>query len=213
MALDVLAWHDRNAKEHNKLADTHGKEGYRYLALSIYGTKNSPLYASVMVRRSPRVAQRAFHRQSADQFQTTFEEQSKQGFGPFIVSATGSANDPLIASVFQRIEPTPLTGHRLTESEFLETNKKVYENGGILQWADAYGSASDLRYIAVWYPNIKRVEWNCGKPSDSLQNSHNDSLSDFMKRFRAYDAAGQRVYHIARTPKPGILTIYTDDQI
>ena len=213
MALDVIAWHDRGAAEHDSLTDTHGKAKYRFLALSVYGTKNNPFYAAVMIRRTPLVAQRSFHHQTAAQFQTTFNEQSKEGFGPYIVSATGSATDPLIASVFQRISPTPVTGHRLTEAEFLQANADIYQKGGILQWADAYGSASNLRYIAVWYPNTKKVEWNCGNPDDSLQNSHNDSFADFKQRFAAYDTAGQRVCHIARTPKPGILSIYTDDQI
>lgn len=213
MSLNIIAWHDRTAADHDNLTNANAAKGYRFLSLSIYGEPNDPRFAAVMILRQTIVAQQSFHRQKAAEFQQTFNDMSKKGFGPIIVSATGSGSDPLIASVFQMMQPTPLTRFGITETEMQTLNIQAYSNGQILQWADAYGTANDTRYIAVWHPNPLKVEWNCGSADDSVQNATNDNAIDAQRRFDAIAAAGCRPKHIAHTPKPGVLEVYTDDTI
>ena len=53
-----------------------------------------------MIKRPVVVAQRDWSLLTADQFQNVFNEQAQKGYGPVIISATGSSSDPRFAAVF-----------------------------------------------------------------------------------------------------------------
>src|SRR5262249_1319524 len=156
---DIIAWHGKTLDEHVKLRDDAAKNGYRFLSLSIHGTTGSPRYTAVMIKRALIVAQRDWPLLTADEFQNVFNDQGQKGYGPVIISASGSSADPRFAAVFQPQVPIPLTRHRLrsgTDND-LNTiqgmNKKAKDDVLILRWAAVYGDANDPRYAAIWIPN------------------------------------------------------------
>jgi CubicO group peptidase (beta-lactamase class C family) len=205
MALNIVAWHDRTTANHKEMVDKWAAQGFRTLSLCIYGDRNDPRYAAVMIKRPTVIATKQFFNQTAAQFQQTFNEMSAQGWAPYIVSATGPANDPLIASSFRMMKPTPLTRFGITEAEMRQLNQQAYETGSILQSADAYGTPNDIRYIAVWYPNTNQTAWNC----DAL----NDNLATIQNRFDAVKSQGGRPELIAITPAQGYLELFVDTQV
>ena len=205
MTLNIVAWHDRTTANHKELVDQSAAQGFRTLSLCIYGERNDPRYAAVMIKRPTVIAEKQFFGQTATQFQQTFKEMSAQGWAPYILTATGSANDPLIAASFRMMKPTPLTRFGITESEMRQLNQQAQENGNILQWADAYGTANDIRYIAVWSPNVDQTAWNC----DAL----NDNPTIIQNRFNAVTSEWGRPEHIAITPAQGYLELFVDTQI
>lgn len=97
----TAAWHGKTLDEHVKLRDSAAKDGFRFLSLSIHGTSAAPHYTAVMIKRPVVVAQRDWPLLTNAEFQKVFNEQAKQGFGPVMVAATGTAADPRFAIVFQ----------------------------------------------------------------------------------------------------------------
>ena len=158
----------------------------------------------VMVKRSQLVDERHYHSLTGASWQQTFNEMASQGWGPYIVTATGSATDPIIAAVFRHTNPIPLTRHGITADQFQQINLQMEKEGNILQWADSYGNPNDIRYIAVWYPNIDNTSWNC----DAL----NDSFEIYQARFNALVSGWARPGHIAVTSSPGYLALFVDSQ-
>jgi hypothetical protein len=110
---NFTAWHGKTLDERVKLRDDASKNGYRFLSLSLHGTAGSPHYTAVMIKRPTIIAQRDWPLLTADEFQTLFNDQAQKGYGPVIISATGSAADPRFAAVFQPQAPIPLTRHDL----------------------------------------------------------------------------------------------------
>src|SRR5262245_59517748 len=98
---DFKAWHGKTFAEHVQLRDAAAKGGYRFLSLSVHGSVGSPRFTAVMIRRPVVVAQRDWPLLTFAEFQGTFDEQAKQGYGPVIIAAVGSASDPRFAAVFQ----------------------------------------------------------------------------------------------------------------
>ena len=137
--------------------------GYRFLSLSLHGTTGSPHYTAVMIKRPVIVAQRDWPLLTADEFQDVFNDQAQKGYGPVVISATGSSADPRFAAVFQPQSPIPLTRHRLRSGgdDDLNTiqgmNKKAKNDGLILRWTAVYGDANDPRYAAIWISNTDKT--------------------------------------------------------
>jgi len=109
VAFDFIAWHDRDTTNHKVETDKAAAAGYRTSSLSVYGDRAAPRYAAVMVKRAAIHAEAQHFGLSAAQFQQVFNEMSAKGFGPYLLSATGPANNPLIAASFRPMSPTPLT--------------------------------------------------------------------------------------------------------
>jgi hypothetical protein len=205
MAIDFNAWHDRTAASHKQMLDQHAALGYQTVSLSIYGEVADPRFAAVVVRRSTRMPQRQFTGMNYATFKQKFDEQAAQGWGPMIVTATGSATAPLIAAVFRPMSPNPFTRPGLTATELRTLNAQAMQQGTILQSVDAYGTPADTRYIAVWHPKTTSEAWN----ADGV----NDDLATAQNRFNAQVAAGFRPLNLAITPSLGMLVVYGNSTI
>ncbi|MDB5910268.1 MAG: beta-lactamase [Massilia sp.] len=183
----TTAWHGRTFDEHLKLRDDAAKNGFRFLSLSLHGTSASPHYSAVMIKRPVVVAQRDWPLLTGAEFQKLFDEQAKQGFGPVILSATGSVADPRFAVVFQMQSPIALTRFGLrsgadTDLESIQgMNKKAKADNLILVSAALYGDVANPRFSAVWLPNPGKTVWN----ADGV----NETAAQYQDRFSA-EAAG-----------------------
>ncbi len=51
MALNTVAWHDRALAEHRENVRKFAEQGYRTLSLSVYGDRDDPRYAAVVIKR------------------------------------------------------------------------------------------------------------------------------------------------------------------
>jgi len=208
---DIIAWHGKSLSEHVALRDKAAKEGYRFLSLGIYGSTNSPVYCAVMIKRPHIVAQRDFPALTASQWQETFDDQAKKGYGPVMITATGSGADPLFAAVFQPQNPIPLTRHGLTSgsdsdlSTIQGMNKKAKADGLILHWAASYGDAGSPAYAAIWMPDPSKIHWN----ADGVL----DSSSDYQARFNAETSGWCRPAFVTLDKDDRYMSVFVDNQI
>ncbi len=206
MPLNTIAWHGRTLADHTKLTDDNAAKGFRFLSLCVYGDRDNPTYAAVMILRQQIIAQKSWANLNATQWQQTFNEMSGQGWGPFIVSATGPADNPVFAVAFQQITPTPTTCPGLTLQQFLETNADQVKKGAVLHWADSYGSSSDPRYIAVWFPNTENQALN--------MDAVDEDTATLQKRFDALTrGAWARPLHLFPTPSKKYTELFGDTTI
>lgn len=208
---DITAWHGKPLGEHMQLRDDAAKHGYRFLSLSIHGTVGAPHYTAVMIKRPSVVAQRDWPLLTAAEFQSTFEDQAKLGYGPVIVSATGTASDPRFTAVFQPQKPIPRTRHLLHHGadDDLTTiqgmNKKARADGLVLRWASVYGTAAEPMYAAIWTPNTGKVVWN----ADGLL----DTAAEYQARFDAQVSGWCRPSHIALNMGQRYLTVFMHNEV
>ena len=110
-----------------------------------------------MVRRPLVHAALEWDTLSADGWQQKFSELAGKGLEPYLVAATGPANAPLIAAVFRPMTAIPLTRHGINADQFAKLNYQAWCDGLIPASVDAYGSPGDVRFIATWHPNTRRV--------------------------------------------------------
>ncbi len=190
-----IAWHGRNLTDHTNLRNQWYAQGYRFVSLSVYGAVTDPVYAAVMVKEVNPATQHDFSAMTATQWQQTFNSEASQGFGPIILCATGSGDNPLFAAVFEAQDPIPFTQHGLARSDFQNAGSNAKTQGLILRWAASYGSGPDSRFAGIWAPNTDNTLWN----NDGLQ----DSTNDYQSRFNAETAAWCR---------PSFVTLNGDNQ-
>ena len=209
---DFIAWHGRTLNDHVALRDDFAKKGYRYLSISVYGSKSSPVYAAVMIRRPQVVAQRDWPALDKNGFQQVFNEQAKQGFGPVMIAATGSSSDPLFTAVFQPMNPIPLTRHLLRHGDdendletFAGMNRKARKDGLILLWAAIYGDEGDPRYAAIWVPNSSQTLWNA--------DGRNETGDEYQARFNAQTAAWTRPSFVTLSRASRYVSLFVDNEV
>lgn len=204
--LQIVAWHDATAAEHQQKLSQFGAQGYRALSLSLYGNSAATLrHACVLIKRPVVVAEQMFTGLSADQFQKTFNDMSAKGMGPHIVTATGPSNAAIYGASFIPVSPTPLTRFGLSPKEFSDMNQQATTNGQRLRWFDCYGTPGDERYIAVWWPNPDMLAWNCdgvGEDGPTMQQRF-----DGISKTWAYMAQS------VMTPSGRGTTLYYDGNI
>ncbi|MEJ2853712.1 MULTISPECIES: serine hydrolase [unclassified Saccharothrix] len=209
--VSIKAWHGKTHGEHVQLRDDAVNNGYCFLSLSIHGTVNAPRYTTVMIKRPSAVVQRDWPLMTAAEFQTTFEDQAKKGFGPIIVSATGTAADPRFAAVFEAQNPIPLTRHLLHHGadDNLKTiqgmNKKARADGLVLRWASVYGTAAEPKYAAIWTPNTGKVVWN----ADGVL----DTASEYQARYDAQVSGWCRPSHVALNAGQRYLSVFVHNEV
>lgn len=121
-AQNLVAWHDRDTANHVAERDKFAEKGFRPLSLSIYGTPNDPRFAAVMVKRDQVIATRSVINKTQSEYQKVFEDMAEEGFGPFIITATGPKNSAIFASSFRKMSNIPLTRSNLSKDEFIELN-------------------------------------------------------------------------------------------
>ncbi len=155
-----------------------------------------------MVKRPTPIATKQFGPTDQAGIQQWFDEMVAEGYGPFILSATGPANSAAFVGVFTPISSIPLTRLNLTGTEFAELNAQQQGKGRILVWADAFGTSSDTRYTAIWGPNPSRQAWSC----DGIA----ETGSAYKARFDALVGTWCRQTLVSITPGGRYLSMFAD---
>ena len=202
---NVAAWDDRNTTQHKALVSEWPDKGFRTLSLTIYGTPQDPRFAAVMVKRPVVIATKQFGPLNQAGIQSAFNDMANQGWGPYILTATGPSNSAVFAGVFTPMNGIPLTRLNLSAQGFSDENGKQQAAGNILMWADAFGSSADPRYTAILGPNPSRQAWSC----DAID----EGGAALQSRFEALTATRCRPAHLAVTPAGRLLELYVDSTI
>ncbi len=204
-AHNLAAWHDRTTASHVAERDKYADLGYRPLSLSIYGTTSNPLYAAVMVKRPTVIGTRSVINKTQAEYQTAFNEMAADGYGPFLISATGPRDSALFAGSFRQMSKIPLTRSNLSKAEFVALNATQHDAGAILVWADCFGTAADPRYCAIWGPNPTDIAWNI--------DAVDESGATLQQRYEAMKGMGARPALVSVTPSGGIMELFVDSHI
>jgi len=204
-AQNLVAWHDRNTASHVAERDKFADKGFRPLSLSIYGGTSDPLYAAVMVKRPVVIATKSVIGKSQAEYQDVFNQMADDGFGPFIITATGPRDSAVFAGSFRKMSHIPLTRSNLSKAEFIDLNAKQHDAGAILIWADCFGTLADPRYCAIWEPNPGHIAWNI--------DAVDEQGAKLQQRYEAMKGMGARPALVAVTPTGGIMEMFVDSQI
>jgi CubicO group peptidase (beta-lactamase class C family) len=205
MALDIVAWHDRTAADHQSQYNNARIAGYSTVSLCIYGDPGDPRFAAAMVRRPAQAAEQPFFSMNGAGLQTEFNNMAAAGWGPLIITGTGSTNNPRFAAIFTPVREIPFTRFGITAGDLVSLNASSMSSNLILRWADAYGDPGNLRYIAIWVRNPDNRAWN----NDSVD----DNYAITQQRFDALVTGGARPVVIASTPDVAELVAYDDSQM
>jgi CubicO group peptidase (beta-lactamase class C family) len=213
--VEFRAWHGMDQFEHEALSFELAALGYRFVSLSIYGAADAPVFAAVMVKQANPVPQRSFPVMTAPGWQQKFDDQAQQGYGPVILAATGTAEDPRFSAVFEPQASIPLTRHGLTlgsgqapyndPATIQGANFGARKDGLILSWAASYGTPTDRRFAGIWQPNRDATLWNC----DGLI----DPPPDYQARFDAETAAWIRPGFVTVGPGNTYMSLFVANEI
>src|SRR5215216_6487770 len=204
-AQNLVALHDRDTANYVQERDKFADKGFRTLSLSIYGTPNDPRFAAVMVKRDQIIATHSFINMTQSEYQKVFEDQAAEGFGPYIISATGPKNGAIFAGAFRKTSKIPLTRSNLSKDEFIELNRQQHDAGKILIWADCFGTPSEPRYCAIWDSNPNKIAWNI--------DAVDEGGAKLQQRFDAMVGMGACAALLSVTPSNNIMEMFVDSQI
>jgi CubicO group peptidase (beta-lactamase class C family) len=213
MSEDFVAWHNIDSHTLQTNFDKFYGQRYRFISLSIYGSTAAPLFAAVMVRRPnviPQFVEWGFN--SAD-FQAFFNKYAAEGYGPRIISVTGTADQPLLAGVWEPMSPIPLTRWGVTAGDLanLYQNARFDSQGDLLASTtmplslDVYGDPKNRRYAVVLAPNTASTGWN----GDGMD----ESAATYQTRFNVQNSVGNRPYLVSPTDDGNYASVFRDDQI
>lgn len=206
MALDILAWHDRTTSDHQTQWTNAREAGYSTLSMCLYGDAGDPRFAVSMVRRSTQAQEELFLNLDEATVQSTFNLMAGKGWGPQIITATGSTGSPVFAALFSPAAPIPYTRVDISAAEFAGINSDQQNNGNlILRWADVYGDSNNLRYIGIWVVNADNRAWN----SDGIDDT--DAVA--QQRFNAMVSGFARPILAVSTPDKADLMVYDDSEM
>jgi hypothetical protein len=206
VALDILAWHDRTTSDHQTQWTNARAAGYSTLSMCLYGDAGDPRFAVSMVRRATQAQEELFLNLTEAMVQSTFNLMAGKGWGPQIITATGSTGSPVFAALFSPASPIPYTRVDISPAEFAGINSDQQINGNlILRWADVYGDSNNLRYIGIWVLNADNRGWN----SDGIDDS--DAVA--QQRFNAMVSGFARPVLAVSTPDKADLMVYDDSEM
>ena len=159
------AYHGATGGSHQKQFDDLSKKGFRLISLSVYGERNAPRYAAVWVKRAG-PAWQAVHGLNAASYQQTFNDLTRKGYVPVLLSATGPSSNPVFAGTFEKISvPAFLCRFGLTEgpesdpNTLAGVNKWARQNNCSFRSGAVYGDLRARTYAGVWLPNADKAKW------------------------------------------------------
>ncbi len=204
----VVAYHDQSSASHQANFANLEPQGYRMIALSIYGTTVTPQYAAVWVQRAgPGYV--AFHDMTAAQYQVFANTNFALGYRPKVLTAMGSAANPRFAGSWELTNAAGWTSHGLTEAQY-QAERTLAQNQGLdVTAVDIYGTAADPRYIVAFGPvavgQHEVVSANVGdfqEHFDALSDGHNrpgivafNDSNRFVSTWRVEDVGDWVAHH------------------
>lgn len=179
-----IARHNLTAEQYqeafNDYVDNHGMQ---LVDVSGYGTAAS-LFAALWVKTASPPAWQARHQLTANDYQTTFNELTSQGFSPTLVNGYETSAGPRFACIFQQGGTGPwVARHNLTSLQYQAAFDEFTSQGFTLDWVSGYFDGSQDLYAAIWrkLPNMPAWQARHGLTSSQYQALFNDVTSQGYK--------------------------------
>jgi CubicO group peptidase (beta-lactamase class C family) len=210
------AYHGVTGAQHQTNFNSLSAQGFRMISLSVYGDPSDARYAAVWVQR-PGPAWAAVHGVDSAGYQSFFNNWTAKGFVPVLVSATGTSSNAIFAAVFEQgISGAWLARHGMTSGPeanagtFQNLNKTARAQKMILRSVAIYGTATDLRYAAVWHANPGFVKWHV-HPSDT--GASYQVVFTAETQLPGYQLAGYRPAYVALSGDQIYCSVFKDDVV
>ncbi|GAA2319796.1 hypothetical protein GCM10010149_85640 [Nonomuraea roseoviolacea subsp. roseoviolacea] len=192
-----MAYHGVSAAEQEARFERLRAQGYRPVAVDVSGGGR---YAAVWVKDGVR-SWALYQGMSAKGYQQRFDQALKSGMQPVSVSATGAGDGARFVAAFARTGARFFAKHGLTGGQFAAANSSAKSRGYALTSVDAYGTAGDTRYVAVWTQGT-RGDWDytTGK-----------TLAQHEAAFKSRTKRGYRPTEIAVAPDGTYTSVWRKD--
>src|SRR5579862_9210907 len=114
-----IARHNLTAQQYQEAFNDYvGNHGMQLMDVSGYGGA-TPLYAALWVKTASPPAWQARHGLTADDYQTTFNQLTQQGYRPVLVNGYATSAGPRFACIFQQGAADPwVARHGLTSAQY-----------------------------------------------------------------------------------------------
>src|SRR5579859_1840423 len=139
----------------------------------------------------------ARHGLTSDQYQTTFNDLTTQGYRLTYVSGYTVNNDPRFAAIFEK-KPSPawVARHGMTSAQYQTAFNDYGSQGYRLVIVNGYTVSGEDRYVAIWEKSLS-AQWFArhGMTSADYQTAFNDAVG---KGFKLRHVSGYAVGSEAR---------------
>jgi hypothetical protein len=197
----VVAYHDATGATHQAQFDDLTNQGYRMIALTIYGTTSALRYGAVWVQR-PGPAFVAFHGFTSSQYVDFVNTWCPQGYVPGLLTATGSNADARFAGWFEQTNEQPYLRHGLDSDAYFAELQTARDNGWRVRTVDVYGGAGDTRFVVAF-------EQDGGGQTSATSNGG----QWFQEHFDAYVETWARPRRIACNDSAQYLSLWQYDSV
>jgi CubicO group peptidase (beta-lactamase class C family) len=145
-----VARHNLNPQQYQAEFDNWTKQGYRPTSISGYTKNGQELYAVIFEKKSG-VAWVARHGLNAAQYQAAFDEFSKQGYRPTIISGYSVNGQVKFAAVFEKKTGSEwIARHNLTAAQYQATFDEYTKKGFYPAYINAYMSGNQELFACVF---------------------------------------------------------------
>jgi hypothetical protein len=204
-----VAYHGVTAQQHQARVDSLAPQGYRLVSINVAGDPGDARYAAIWFLRAGADWQ-ALHGLNATQYQQRFDAFVAQGYTPALVSATGSFQTAIFASVFERGKSGAwFARHGLNwdpnaaQGSINFENQRALNEGFIPVSLAAYGTPDDQRFAGVWVRNDQPIPWSWWWADPTT----------YQRFFTAEVHAGTRVSCVSVASSQWILSVFRDEPI
>ncbi|GAA3709637.1 hypothetical protein GCM10022224_088950 [Nonomuraea antimicrobica] len=132
------------------------EQGYRPITVNV---SDGEKYAAVWIKDGSSTEWGIWQGMTAEEYRQRFDAGLRSGAQPVSVSATGPADSAVFTVIFEKKKGDFLAKSNLTPARFAAVNKEAAAKGLALSSVDAFGTAGDVRYAAVWSANTGGA-WN-----------------------------------------------------
>ncbi|WP_372790409.1 serine hydrolase [Paraconexibacter sp.] len=144
------ARHGLTAAAYQQAFDQNAKAGWRVVAVNGFAAGSSDRYTAIWEQRTgpPLIAR---HRLTPSQYQSTFDDLTKQGYRLLHISGYTVGGAPRYATIFEKSTgPSGVTHHALTASQYQAHYTKYAKAGYRLKHVSGYHVSGKDRYAAIW---------------------------------------------------------------
>ena len=194
-----VARHGLSAQQYQEAFNDYvGNHGMQLVDVSGYGG-SSPHYAALWVKTGSAPAWQARHGLTADEYQTTFNQLTTQGYHPLLVNGYPTASGARFACIFSKAATGPwVAKHGLTAAEYQAAFNEFNGQGLALDWVSGYFDGGQDRYAAIWrkVPNLPAWQARHGLTADQYQAFFNEMTAQGYKPVvvSGYSDGGQARY-------------------
>jgi hypothetical protein len=146
------AWyarHGMSSTQYQQEFDQANQKGYRLTWVSGYGVGGQAYYAAIFEKKTG-PAYVARHGLTSKEYQTVFDQLTKQGYRLLLVDGYTVNGQDLYAAIFEMSKgPVYVTHHGMTSTDYQTKFNQYVSQGYRLTLVSGYGD-KEARYAAIW---------------------------------------------------------------